>query len=356
MSNIEYMRLALRLASKGNGMTSPNPLVGAVVIKNGKIVGKGYHQQAGKRHAEIIALDEAGKKAEGATLYVNLEPCATYGKTPPCVDRIVKEKVKKVVIAMIDPNPANNQKGIRKLRANNIEVKTGVLKKEAEQISKHWIKFITQKQPYVILKIAQSLDGKIATFSGDSKWISSPAARRKVHKLRSQVDAILIGINTVIQDDPLLSARLSEKRLYKHQPKKIILDSRLKISLKAKIFSSNSPAPVIIATTKFAPFSKIKKLEKNKASVLIIKTKNKKIDLNALMPKLAKMGIVSVLIEGGGEVFDSAIKSKIVDEFLIFIAPKIIGNVNRVSQARQLDNLKMERIGGDVLITGETGK
>lgn len=355
MNDVKYMQLALRLASKGKGKTSPNPLVGAVVVKNRKIVGQGYHQQAGKRHAEIVALAQADKKAKGSTLYVNLEPCATYGKTPPCVDRIIKEGVKKVVIGIVDPNPVNKGAGIKKLKANGIEVVKGVLRKQAEELNKSWTKFITQDQPYVILKIAQSLDGKIATFTGDSRWITSPAARRDVHKLRSQVGAILVGINTVIKDDPLLSARLSSKRLYKHQPIKIVLDSRLRISLNAKIFSRHSPAPVIIAATKFASLSKIKKLEKKGAQVLIVKAKDKKVDLNALMPKLAKMGIVKLLIEGGGEVFDSAIESRIVDEFLVFIAPKIIANVDKVSQALQLNNLRVKKIGKDLLIEGETG-
>lgn len=354
VNNTKYMQLALRLALKGKGKTSPNPLVGAVVVKNGEIIGRGYHQQAGKRHAEIVALDAAGDKAKGSTLYVNLEPCATYGKTPPCVDRIIKAGVRKVVIALIDSNPANRKKGIRKLREHNIEVKTGVLKKEAEELNKPWIKFITQDQPYVILKIAQSLDGKIATFTGDSEWITSPSARRDVHKLRSQVDAILVGINTVIKDDPLLSARLSENRLYKHQPTKIILDSHLRIPLTAKVFSRQSPASVIIAAVKTAPLAKIKKLEKKGAQVLIVRAKNKKVDLNALMPKLAKMGIVKLLIEGGGEVFASAIESKIVDEFLVFIAPKIIGGVSKVSQAQRLSSLEVKRVGEDVLLTGET--
>ncbi len=344
------MQLALRLALKGKGETSPNPLVGAVVVKDRKIVGQGYHQQAGKRHAEIVALAQADEKAKGSTLYINLEPCDTYGKTPPCTDRIIKAGVRKVVIALIDPNPANRKKGIKKLREHNIEVKTGVLKREAEELNKCWTKFITQNQPYVILKIAQSLDGKIATFTGDSRWITSPAARRYVHKLRSQVDAILVGINTVIKDDPLLSARLSEKRLYKHQPIKIILDSHLRIPLDAKIFSRQSPASVIITATKSTFLTKIKKLKKKGAQVLIVRAKNKKVDLRVLMPELAKMGIVKLLIEGGGEVFDSAIESRIVDEFLVFIAPRIIGGVSKISQAQQLDNLKVERIGKDILI------
>ncbi|MCD6093845.1 MAG: bifunctional diaminohydroxyphosphoribosylaminopyrimidine deaminase/5-amino-6-(5-phosphoribosylamino)uracil reductase RibD [Candidatus Omnitrophica bacterium] len=354
MSDVEYMQLALRLALKGKGKTSPNPLVGAVVVKNGEIIGRGYHRQAGKRHAEIVALDEAGKKARGSTLYVNLEPCATYGRTPPCVDRIIKEGVKKVVIGMLDPNPVNRKKGIRKLKTQNIDVKTGVLTKEAEELNKCWIKFITQREPYVILKVARSLDGKIATFTGDSKWITSPAARGYVHRLRSEVDAILVGINTVLQDDPLLSARLSEKRLYRHQPTKIILDSHLRVPLEAKIFSRRSPAPVIIATTKFAPLSKIKKLEKKGVQVLIVKAKDRRLDLKMLMGELAKMEIVCLLIEGGGEVFESAIESKIVDEFLVFIAPKIFGNVSKVSQAQRLSSLEIKKVGEDVLLEGLT--
>ena len=350
MSNFEYMQLAIDLALKGKGGTSPNPLVGAVVVRQGKVVGKGYHQQAGKRHAEIVALDIADKKAKNSTLYVNLEPCATYGRTAPCTDRIIKAGVKKVVIGMLDPNPVNNGIGVKKLKANNIEVVLDVLRKEAERINKPWIKFITQGQPYVILKIAQSLDGKIATSTGDSRWITSSMARKHVHRLRREVDAILVGVNTIIKDDPILSARLSSKKLYRHQPIKVILDSSLRTPLNAKIFSRQSPAATIIATTKFASLPKIKKLEKRGVQFLFVKEKDKRVDLKTLMRKLAKMGVVQLLIEGGGEVFNSAIESRIVDEILVFIAPKIIANANKISKAFQLDDLKIVKIGGDVLL------
>lgn len=351
MRDEEYMRLVLKLAQRGKGKTSPNPLVGALVVRKGEIVGKGYHQRAGGKHAEIIALDRAKEKAKGATLYVNLEPCASYGRTPPCVDRIIKQGIRRVVIGMIDPNPLNRGKGIRRLRANNIAVKVGVLQEEAERINRFWSSFITQGKPYVILKIAQSLDGQISTSTGDSKWITSSGARRYVHRLRTEVDAVLVGINTVLKDNPLLSARLGEKKLYRHQPIKVVLDSHLRIPLNAKLFSS--PGALLIATTSSAPVKRIKELERRGARVLMVRKEKKKVSMRDLMQILAKEGIVSILIEGGREVFISAIESRIVDEVQVFIAPKIIGRVSKVSQAFPISNIRTERIGKDLLIRGE---
>ncbi|RKY38679.1 MAG: bifunctional diaminohydroxyphosphoribosylaminopyrimidine deaminase/5-amino-6-(5-phosphoribosylamino)uracil reductase RibD [Candidatus Omnitrophota bacterium] len=351
MRDEEYMRLVLKLAQRGKGKTSPNPLVGALVVRKGEIVGKGYHQRAGGKHAEIIALDRAKEKAKGATLYVNLEPCASYGRTPPCVDRIIKQGIRRVVIGMIDPNPLNRGKGIRRLRANNIAVKVGVLQEEAERINRFWSSFITQGKPYVILKIAQSLDGQISTCTGDSKWITSSGARRYVHRLRTEVDAVLVGINTVLKDNPLLSARLGEKKLYRHQPIKVVLDSHLRIPLNAKLFSS--PGALLIATTSSAPVKRIKELERRGARVLMVRKEKKKVSMRDLMQILAKEGIVSILIEGGREVFISAIESRIVDEVQVFIAPKIIGRVSKVSQAFPISNIRTERIGKDLLIRGE---
>ncbi len=371
MNDTEYMQLVLQLALKGKGKTSPNPLVGAVIVKNKKIISTGYHQQAGGKHAEIVALDRAGEKAKGSTLYVNLEPCATCGKTSPCTERIIKEKVKKVVISIVDPNPVNKGKGIKRLKAKKIKVVKGVLRREGEEINKAFAKFITQRRPYVILKIAQSLDGRIATFSGDSKWITSPTARQYVHRLRSEMDAILVGVDTIIKDNPLLSARFAPQRLFKHQPAKIILDSFLRIPLTAKVFSRQSPAEVIIATTQSASLPKVKKLEKKGVKVLILKerksnSENKQIDLKLLMEELAKIDVVNLLIEGGSKVFTSALEDKVIDKMLFFIAPKIIGGVkalssvggegvNKISQALQLSNLKIEKIGEDIMVAAEMG-
>ncbi|MFH1868599.1 MAG: bifunctional diaminohydroxyphosphoribosylaminopyrimidine deaminase/5-amino-6-(5-phosphoribosylamino)uracil reductase RibD, partial [Candidatus Omnitrophota bacterium] len=248
-----FMLIALAEAKKGLGRVSPNPAVGCIIVKEGKIVSKGYHQIFGGPHAEIIALKRAKEKAYGATIYVTLEPCSYFGKTPPCIDAIIISGIKKVVVAMVDPNPANSGKGLKKLRREGIKVISGILKKEAEALNKPFIDRMKKKRPYVTVKLAQSLDGKIATKAGDSKWISSKSSRTVVQRLRSRHDAIMVGVNTVLKDDPSLSVRISHIvcRMSHRQPTKIVIDSKLKTPVNAKIFQKPS-AKVIIAATKKA--------------------------------------------------------------------------------------------------------
>ncbi|MFH1245258.1 MAG: bifunctional diaminohydroxyphosphoribosylaminopyrimidine deaminase/5-amino-6-(5-phosphoribosylamino)uracil reductase RibD, partial [Candidatus Omnitrophota bacterium] len=322
-SDNRFMRLALRLARRAQGQTSPNPLVGAVVVKNGKIVGQGYHKAAGRAHAEVVALDQAGSLSRGASLYVTLEPCCHWGRTGPCVDRIKDSGVREVFFAMQDPNPLNNGQGAEYLRRQGIKTHGGILEEEAKKLNPAYIKYITTKIPYVTVKIAQSLDGKIASVSGDSRWITSEPARGFAHKLRSQSDAVLVGINTALRDDPLLNCRLGDTAGKQH-PKKVIVDTRLKIRPQLRIFSPDSPAEVIIAATKLAPRQKITYFSR-RARVLIVRHKENKVVLKDLMRKLADLEITNVLIEGGSEIIASALQEKLVDRMIVFIAPKLVG-------------------------------
>jgi len=358
----KFMRRALKLALKAKGQTNPNPLVGALLVKNGRIIGQGYHRAAGMAHAEIVALDKAGPAARGSKLYITLEPCCHFGQTPPCVNRIAESGVKEVIFAMYDPNPLNNGKGARFLRRHGIKVSSGILEKEARELNQVFIKYIAKKIPFVTVKVAQSLDGKIATQTGYSRWISCASSRRFVHKLRSSVDAVLVGINTILTDDPLLSCRL-RGHLYKRQPKKIIVDSRLRLRPKMKIFSAVSPGQVIIATTRFAPCAKVLSFRNKGAWVIIARDEGRKVNLRDLLKKLAGRGIAHVLIEGGGEIIASALEKRLVDRMLVFISPKIVGGrdaptavegkgVQVIEQAKELKDMKFRKVGSDLLIEG----
>lgn len=355
-----YMKLALRLAKKAKGRTSPNPMVGAVIVHNGQIVGIGYHQKAGTPHAEIHAIASAGNKAKGATIYVNLEPCSHFGRTGPCTQAIIEAGISRVVMAMLDPNPLVNGKGKEILEKHGIEVKSGVLEKEARELNEVFIKYITTGLPFVIMKYAMSLDGKIATVSGQSKWISSEESRNMVHRIRNEVDAVLVGIGTVIKDDPSLTTRLPGRS--GRDPIRIVLDSNARIPSNSKVLNVQSNAKTIIAVTKNAPLDKVSELKKY-AEVLTVADKKGRIDLQDLMSKLGNMQITSVLIEGGSEVNASALDQCIVDKIMIFIAPKIIGGrnaigpiggdgISEISSAIKVDNLSVSRIGEDILIKG----
>ncbi|WAC07890.1 MAG: bifunctional diaminohydroxyphosphoribosylaminopyrimidine deaminase/5-amino-6-(5-phosphoribosylamino)uracil reductase RibD [Thermodesulfobacteriota bacterium] len=356
----EYMWLAIQLALKAQGQTSPNPLVGALIVKNATIVGRGFHSQAGTPHAEINALREAGNKAQGAELYLNLEPCSHFGRTPPCVDAIIQKKIMKVFVGMVDPNPLVRGKGIRRLKEAGIKVAIGILEKECRKLNEVFIKYITTKRPFVILKAAASLDGRVAAESGDSQWITNEKSREYVHRLRGAVDAVLVGIGTVKKDDPLLTCRLKNRK--EKDPIRIVVDSTLSISPKAKVLNLNSQALTIIATTPKASIKKRALLEKKGARVLVIPSQDR-VDLRLLMETLGKEEITSVLIEGGSEINTSALQSGIVDKVLFFYAPKIIGGqksplmvagkgIARVKDALVLHNITTQRFGDDVMIEG----
>jgi diaminohydroxyphosphoribosylaminopyrimidine deaminase/5-amino-6-(5-phosphoribosylamino)uracil reductase len=356
----KYMRMALRLAAKAKGRTSPNPMVGAVVVNGGKVISRGYHRRAGEPHAEAIALRAAGSAARGATLYVTLEPCSHRNKrTPPCTPLVVQSGVKRVVVAMIDPNPHVSGGGVNTLRKAGLDVVTGVLEQEAKKLNEAFIKHISRGVPFVTLKIAQTLDGKIATASGESQWITSKKAREEGHRLRDQIDAILVGINTVLKDDPSLTTRIPGGR----DPVRVIVDSTLRVPLSAQVIAQRSRARTIIAGLATAPMKKIKQLQDLGVDVITVKGKGGRVDLQALMKKLGKMDIMSLLIEGGAEINASALKAGIVDKVVLFLAPKLmtgrdslcsIGGISptKLSKAIKLNNVTTRFVGQDIMIEG----
>ncbi|MCP4649815.1 MAG: bifunctional diaminohydroxyphosphoribosylaminopyrimidine deaminase/5-amino-6-(5-phosphoribosylamino)uracil reductase RibD [PVC group bacterium] len=363
--DLKYLNMTIDLARKAEGKTCPNPLVGAVLVKSNKVIAVGYHKRCGGPHAEINAIKMAGIKAKGATIYVNLEPCSHFGRTPPCTQAIIKAGIKRVVIGMKDPHRVNNGKGIKELRKAGIKAELAKNPKPFIELNEIFVKYITQKMPFVIIKAGQSLDGKIATRTGKSKWITGKDAREHGQMLRSKSGAIIVGINTVLEDNPYLSCRYRGK-LEKDRPVKVIIDSQLRVSLKANIFSKKlSPAPVIIATTKKVSKQKIRKLENGGAAVWICPSnKENKVDLKFLMRELSKREISSVLVEGGGTLNGAFFDAGLVDKACFFIAPKVIGGKDAVSsvggmgidslqKAINLDNIKVIKLKKDILIEGK---
>ncbi|HLB05824.1 MAG TPA: bifunctional diaminohydroxyphosphoribosylaminopyrimidine deaminase/5-amino-6-(5-phosphoribosylamino)uracil reductase RibD [Thermodesulfobacteriota bacterium] len=351
-----YMRMALSLAKKGIGGASPNPMVGAVVVKNGKIVGKGYHKRYGEAHAEVNALNDAGPKAKGATLYLNLEPCCHFGKTPPCTDSVIKARIKRVVAGMTDPNPKVSGKGFDILKKAGIEVSAGILEEECRSLNEGFIKRIKTGRPFVILKIAASLDGKTATRNKESKWITSEASRRSVHRLRGRVDAIMTGIGTVVADDPLLTPRVGR---IKKAPLRVVVDSLLKVPDSAKVVDRGT----LFVATERAPDNKVRLLESSGAKVIRFPSKDGKVDLTALMSFLGMKGINTVMVESGPELSASLLMAGLVDKVLFFYAPKIIGGteapgmvggdgIERLSDAINLRDIRIKRFGEDIMIEG----
>jgi diaminohydroxyphosphoribosylaminopyrimidine deaminase/5-amino-6-(5-phosphoribosylamino)uracil reductase len=351
-----YMRMALALAGKGAGRTSPNPLVGAVLARGGKIIGAGFHRRAGGDHAEIAALRRAGGKARGATLYINLEPCSHYGRTPPCAPALIRAGIKRVVVGTADPNPLVSGGGIRKLSRAGIQVRVGVLKEECRRLNEAFDKYITRRLPFVILKIAASLDGKIAASTGHSRWITGPAARRRVHEMRNRVDAILVGVGTVLADNPQLTCRIPGGR----DPVRIVLDRRLRIPLAARLLHERGKT--VIVSGPLASAKKIKAIEKCGAEVWRLPLRRGGIPLAPVLKKIAARGMMSVMIEGGAITAARALAERVVDKMCFFYAPKIVGadglsmiaplGVRKMGQSRQLKNLSVEKIGDDLLVTG----
>lgn len=359
MADESYIQLTLELARKGEGSVSPNPLVGCVIIKNNKIIGAGYHQKFGEDHAEINAINSSNESLEGSTLYVNLEPCSHHGKTAPCVERIIKEKIKRVVIGTLDVNPLVSGAGVKALKKEGIDVKVGILEKECIDLNKFFFKFISAGIPYVSIKAAQTLDGFIADEKGYSQWISSEESRKYVHSLRSKYDAILIGAGTAKKDNPSLTVRMTEGR----NPFRVIIDSKLSLNPDLKIFKQNKDKKTIIVTVMENQDKsvKIKKFESLGVKVLFVKTNNSgKVHLKSMLRAIAKLGIASVLVEGGGEIFSSFLKRKLFDDIFLFIGPKLIGSGIKtfpklapvsMDRSRNLKILKSENIGKDLLVT-----
>jgi diaminohydroxyphosphoribosylaminopyrimidine deaminase/5-amino-6-(5-phosphoribosylamino)uracil reductase len=354
-----WMGKALVLAEKARGCTSPNPLVGAIVVRNGRSVGEGYHRKAGDAHAEVIALDKAGEQASGAVLFVTLEPCCHEGKTPPCTKRIIASGIKKVIVAMKDPNPLVSGKGIEELEGEGIEVSCGLLEKKARQVNEVFVKYITSGCPFVTMKAAVSLDGKIATRTGESRWITGHASREYVHKQRSFHDAILVGVDTVLADNPHLTCRIKDKEPY--VVRRIIVDSRGRTPPDANVLMAPAEKKTIIAATGEIPASRVMELEQAGAEVLVTDADSHgRVDLISLMNRLGQREISSVFIEGGGRVNAAAVKAGIVDKLLLFIAPKIIGGRNaptfiegdgieHIEEAWHLYLSSMHRYDGDIM-------
>lgn len=355
-----YMKKALEIASYACGRTSPNPLVGSVIVKDDRIVGQGWHRKAGTPHAEIHALNQAGELAKGATVYVTLEPCSHTGRTGPCADALIRAGVKRVVIAMVDPNPAVAGNGIRKLRQAGIEVSSGLMAKEAAELNRIFIKWISTKMPYTIVKSAMSLDGKIATDTGESQWITNEKARKRGHALRDMCDGIVVGINTVLADNPSLTTRLDDA--VGKNPIRIVLDSHVRIPLDCKMLNDGA-SPVIVITTSDADPNKIRAIEAKGAEVIIASSINGRVDMKDAFRLLGERQIASLLIEGGAQIVSSVIREGLADEQMTFIAPILIGGKNApsafgelgvsyLSDAVTLEDITVEELDGNYLFRG----
>lgn len=361
-----FMAQALALAWRGTGQTSPNPPVGAVVVHQGKVLGTGYHRRAGGPHAEVVALRQAGRRARGATLYVTLEPCCHLNKrTPPCVPLIIASGIKRVVAATRDPNPQVRGRGLAALRRAKLQVNVGVAAEEADRLIEPYRRLITTGRPFVTLKVAATLDGKIATAKGESRWITGVEARKKVHDLRAHSDAILVGIRTVLADDPSLTVRTGSSR--GRVPLRVVLDPSLSIPLTAKVLADGQ-ASTLIVTTSLGPPSKKADLEQKGADVLVLPARQRRVAWRDLLKELGRRGIASLLIEGGAEVNASALRERVVDRVLFFLAPRILGgrdalsavggeSPKNLSEALPLKVTSVTRVGPDILIEGRlTGK
>lgn len=352
------MQQALSLAQKAMGSVSPNPAVGAVIVSNGRVVGEGYTQPPGSDHAEIVALKQAGEAARGGTMYVTLEPCGHQGRTPPCTEFIISSGIAEVHMAMLDPNPLVAGKGMRRLESTGIRTSVGERENEAGEVVEAYVKFITTGLPFVVAKFAMSLDGKIATRKFDSKWISNEWSRNYVHQLRRESDAIMVGVNTVLKDDPQLTARNGEGI---RQPLRVIVDSRGQTPVSAKVFES--PGKALIATTRMIDLAQTGRYANAGIETALLTTKNERVDIDELLKYLGRKEITSVLVEGGGTLLGTLFDRRLVDKVFAFIAPIIIGGqeavspvagegVESVALAPRLSRIRVERFGDDIMVSG----
>ncbi len=356
-----FMWMALDLARQGRGRTSPNPMVGAVVVQGSEVVGSGYHQAAGSSHAEIIALEKAGEKAKGATLYVNLEPCAHHGRTGPCSEAIVRAGISRVVAAMEDPNPLVSGRGFARLAEADIKIKEGILEQKARQLNEVFIKYIKTGLPFISIKVAMSLDGKIGTTSGESHWITGEKARQFVHRLRDHSDVIMVGIETVLKDNPQLTTRVEGGG--GKDAVRVIVDSSARLPLDARVIENGSPARTILAVTEQSSPQKCRALQKKGVEIVVLPSKEGRVDLVALLKKLAGQELTSVLVEGGGTLNYSLLEQSLIDKLFVFIAPLIIGGkesptaftgsgIAALKQAWSVEEVELKQFDRDLLLIG----
>jgi diaminohydroxyphosphoribosylaminopyrimidine deaminase/5-amino-6-(5-phosphoribosylamino)uracil reductase len=361
MGDNEYMQLALSLAEKGRGHVSPNPMVGAVVVNADRVVGRGYHQTAGGPHAEVNAIDDAGSAARGATLYVTLEPCNHFGRTPPCTQKILEAGIQKVVVAMPDPNPDVAGGGNTFLQNRGIEVRCGVELAAARRLNESFLKYVRTRKPFVVLKIASTLDGRIAAHTGDAHWVTGSLARAYVHQLRHEMDAIMVGIGTVQSDDPQLTTRLENGQGV--DPVRVVLDTNLRMPDSAEMLHRPSSAPTWVVCGPEAPMAARKRLQASGAHLLEVSLKDRRIDLAALMDRLAEKSVTSLLIEGGAQVAGAALEADIVDKVIFFYAPKIYGGDDGIPICRgrgpalmreslSIKQIELVRLGDDIMVSG----
>jgi diaminohydroxyphosphoribosylaminopyrimidine deaminase/5-amino-6-(5-phosphoribosylamino)uracil reductase len=353
-----FMARAVALARRGLGRTSPNPPVGAVVVRGGHIVGEGWHRRAGGPHAEVVALRQAGARARGATLYVTLEPCSHHGRTPPCADAVIAAGVVRVVAAIGDPNPRVRGRGLRRLGAARIRTETGVLAAEAGEVTMWWRHFVVRRRPYVLLKLAASLDGRIATASGESRWVSGAPARRFVHALRDRVDAVMVGAGTVLADDPALTCRVRGGR----DPLRVVVDGRLRIGPRARVVRQRSEAVTLVATTPASSVRRRKAIAAAGAEVLVLPGRNGRLRIAALLDALGARGVVSILVEGGGDLAAAVLRERLVDRLLLVSAPRLLGGdarpmlgglgIARLARTPRLAGSRVIRLGADLLWEG----
>ncbi len=349
MDDIKYMQLALSLARERKGATHPNPTVGCVIVKDGEVVGKGFHEAAGKPHAEVIALREAGESAKGATVYVTLEPCSHHGRTPPCSEALIEAGVSRVVIATIDPNPLVSGKGIEKLRRAGIEVQVGVCEEEASRLNEDFFTYIKEGRPYITLKMAQSIDGRFATITGNSKWITSQGSRRYAHKLRSEATAILVGVGTILEDNPRLTVRHVNTQ---RQPVKVVLDPHLDTPVDAEVFKEGR----VILITSLREVSKYD--GKENVEVITLGLINGNFDLGEVLKELHKREIMHLMVEGGAYTITGFLRAGLYDRVCVFQAPKFIGEgkgigdlgIRKVSESITLRLRELKRLGDDIYL------
>ena len=357
--DIEYMRRAMELAERGVGFTNPNPMVGAVIVKGGKVIGEGWHERCGEWHAERNAFKNCTVPAEGATMYVTLEPCCHYGKTPPCTEAIIEHGIARVVVGMEDPNPLVAGKGIALLREAGIEVVCGVEEEALREQNRVFLKYISTKLPWVAMKTAMTLDGKIATRTGDSKWITGAEARAYVHELRHRFMAIVVGIGTAVADDPLLNCRIEGRGV--RQPIRVVVDSNARLSLDSQLVKTAGEYRTIVAHTRFAPEESVKALREAGVEMLLCKEKEGLVDVRNLLELLGQSGIDSILLEGGGSLNYTFLAEGLADELYAFIAPKIVGGMNaktpvegagmeKMADAINLELENVLHVGHDVLL------